>query len=286
MRLRNLILCTTLAISSMEGDSVRASADNRPFWTEQAVFHFGEDVFFTGRASCAPNVEEGRQRAYFTAVQEIKNFTRAPEVDGFQIDTQMVFEDLHPADCAGGLVTVWRLLRVPRMALDHLTRRSGHGALRDLSPIAAHAKAIRNLTPRIGMLRDDVYNRYGLPRSIWAKPDTGELVWDYTQFGLTMVFNHDDVLIRWKLNGPNPRSSQETPPEPTRREQTAEAELPAIDLTDRLRQLEEQQDGDRRREAQRYCSLRFAAMPEEFKSRQSTCEQREYERLKHHPAPF
>jgi hypothetical protein len=272
----------TLLIHGAE--AYAAAVDNRPFWTEQAVFHFGEDVFFTGRASCAPNIEEGRQRAYFAAVQEIKNFTRAAEVGGFQIETQMVFEDLHPSECQAGLVTVWRLLRAPKTALDQLTRRSGHGPARDISPIAARAKAIRNLTPRIGMIRDEVYNRYGLPRSIWAKPDTGELIWDYSQFGLTMVFNHDDVLTRWKLIGPYPRSSHEVPEETSLH--ATETELPAIDLTERLRQLEDQQDADRRREAQRYCSVRFAAMPDEFKNKQQTCEQREYERLKHRPSPF
>ncbi|MFO0732999.1 MAG: hypothetical protein U0361_18945 [Nitrospiraceae bacterium] len=234
MRLRTWSIATCLLIVLTGHSSASAATDNRPFWTEQAVFHFADDVFFTGRASCAPNVEEGRQRAYFTAVQEIKNFTRAAEVEGFQIDTQMVFEDMHPTDCANGLVTVWRLLRAPRTALDQLTRRSNRSAPRDISPSAAQVKAIRNLTPRIGMLRDEVFTRYGLPRSIWAKPDTGELIWDYSQFGLTMVFNHDDMLTRWKLNGPNPRSSQEAVAEPARASQSAEAELPAVDLTERL----------------------------------------------------
>jgi hypothetical protein len=70
--------------------------ENRPFWTEQALFHFGDDVFFTGRASCAPNAEDGRQRAYVAAIQEVKNFSRTQEVGGFPIETQMIFEDQHP----------------------------------------------------------------------------------------------------------------------------------------------------------------------------------------------
>ncbi|MFO0767439.1 MAG: hypothetical protein U0231_11750 [Nitrospiraceae bacterium] len=90
---------------------------------------------------------------------------------------------MHPTDCANGLVTVWRLLQAPRTALDQLTALNS-AALRVTSPSAAQVKAIRNLTPRIGMLRDEVFTRYGLPRSIWAKPDTGELIWDYSQFGL------------------------------------------------------------------------------------------------------
>ena len=156
--------------------SMGRAAENRPFWTEQALFHFGDDVFFTGRASCAPNVEDGRQRAYVAAVQEVKNFTRAQEIGGFPLDTQMVFEDPHPSDCAPGLVTVWRLLRAPRSSLESLTKHTPSGRQSDMSPIQAQIIAIRNLTPRVGMLRDEVWNRYGLPRSIWAHPDRGELI--------------------------------------------------------------------------------------------------------------
>ena len=258
--------------------------ENHPFWTEQALFHFGEDVFFTGRASCAPNVEEGRQRAYLAAVQEVKNFTRAQEIGGFPLDTQMIFEDSRPADCAPGLVTVWRLLRAPRLALDGLARRGTPGKSADISPILAQVAAVRNLTPRVGMLRDEVWNRYGLPRSIWARPENGELIWDYSQFGLTIVFNQEDVLTRWRLTGPNPRSSEDTSPAPSQPEPLSGKDLPAIDLTARLQQLEEQQDLERRHEAQRYCSLRFAEVPDTLRPTQGTCEQREYQRLKErHP---
>ncbi|MBS0170402.1 MAG: hypothetical protein JSR62_08600 [Nitrospira sp.] len=259
------------------------ATESRPFWTEQALFHFGDDVFFTGRSSCAPSIEEGRQRAYLAAMQEVRNFTRAKDIEGFPIDTQMIFEDSHPADCAQGSVTVWRLLRAPRAALESLSKRASPGRSADVSPIVAHVAAIRNLTPRVGMLRDEVWNRYGLPRSIWARPEQGELIWDYAQFGLTIVFNQDDVLTRWRLTGPHPRSSDErmvpVPPE-----SPAGTELPTVDLTSRLQQLEEQQDQERRRAAQRYCSLRFADVPDTLRPQPGTCEQREYERLKEqHP---
>lgn len=272
-----------LLIGSILATSIAEANDNRPFWTEQALFHFGEDVFFTGRASCAPNVEEGRQRAYLAAVQEVKNFTRAQEIGGFPLDTQMIFEDSHPTDCAPGSVTVWRLLRAPRTALDGLARRGNTGQPADMSPILAQVAAVRNLTPRVGMLRDEVWNRYGLPRSIWARPEKGELIWDYAQFGLTIVFNQEDVLTRWKLTGPNARSSEDTAP-PSQPDAISWKDLPAIDLTARLRQLEEQQDLERRHEAQRYCALRFAEVPDTVRPTQGTCEQREYQRLKErHP---
>lgn len=255
------------------------SAENRPFWTEQALFHFGDDVFFTGRASCAPNVEEGRQRAYRAAVQEVKNFAQVQEVGGFPLDTQMVFEDLHPPDCTSGLVTVWRLLRAPRASLQSLAANTAPGRQKDMSPIHAQTLAIRNLTPRLGMSRDEVWNRYGLPRSIWAHPEKGELTWEYAQFGLTIVFNHDDVLTRWRLNGgpaPSNHDGTSSPQQETRERQ----DLPVIDLTARLQHLEEQQDLDRRRQAQRYCTLRFAEVPQSLRPKQDSCEQREYERLK------
>ncbi len=274
-----------LTLLSLAVTSTAHAAENRPFWTEQALFHFGDDVFFTGRASCAPNVEDGRQRAYVAAVQEVKNFTRAQEVGGFPIDTQMIFEDLHPADCAQGLITVWRLLRVPRTALESLSRHSSPGKQKDISPIQAQITAIRNLTPRVGMLRDEIWNRYGLPRSIWARPEQGELIWDYSHFGLIIVFNQDDVLTRWRLNGPHPRSSEDEPIT-SRQDNPTGKDLPAIDLTVRLQQLEEQQVLDRRRQAQRYCTVRFAEVPESLRPKHGSCEQREYERLTEQHPPF
>jgi hypothetical protein len=278
------IVTAFLSLSLLTASMGRA-AENRPFWTEQALFHFGDDVFFTGRASCAPTMEEGRQRAYVAAVQEVKNFTRSQEIGGFPLDTQMVFEDPRPPDCAAGLVTVWRLLRAPRIPLEALTKHAPSGRPSDMSPIRAQIPAIRNLTPRIGMLRDEVWDRYGLPRSIWAHPDRGELVWEYSQFGLTIVFNQDDVLTHWRLSGPHPGSSDELSAT-SRQDQVIGQDLPAIDLTSRLQQLEEQQDLDRRRQAQRYCTLRFADVPDSLRSRQGSCEQREYERLKEQRHPF
>jgi hypothetical protein len=278
-------LLIVLLCASLLAASTATAGENHPFWTEQALFHFGDDVFFTGRASCAPTVEEGRQRAYLAALQEVKNFTRVEEIGGFPLDTQMIFEDSHPADCPTGLITVWRLLRAPRVALEGLTRHAGRGKPADISPILAQVAAVRNLTPRVGMLRDEVWNRYGLPRSIWARPEQGELIWDYAQFGLTIVFNQDDVLTRWRLTGPNPRSSDDGSPAP-RPEAVIGKDLPAIDLTSRLQQLETQQDLERRQQAQRYCSLRFAEVPEPLRPAQGTCEQREYQRLKEHQPRF
>jgi hypothetical protein len=258
-------------------------SSTRPFWTEQAVFHFGTDAFFTGRASCASSVEEGRQRAYAAAVQEIKNFAHVGEVDGFVLDTQMVFEELHSADCPAGSVTAWRLLRVPRAVLESLARQSRKGNPDDTSPIVAQARAIRNMTPHVGMIREDIWQRYGQPRSVWMNPDTGEAFWEYPQFGLTLVFDHEDLLKKWKLAASGQRSESAGPAgPPDERLHHSALRLPTIDLTDRLRELEETQDRNLRQQAQLYCAIRFPGRHRELLVDQRMhCEQREYERLKY-----
>lgn len=262
--------------------TVSGTTESRPFWTEQAVFHFGEDAFFTGRASCAPTAEEGRQRAYAAALQEIKNYAQVTDVSGVLVDTQMVFEDTHAPDCSSGSVTVWRLLRVPRTALEAIARRARTGLPDDVSPIVRHNRAIRNLTPRVGMLREETWQRYGQPRSVWMNPENGEARWEYPQFGLTLFFDQEDALRRWQLAEPTkvqpPRRSAST----TNDERIdSNPDLPAIDLTDRLRDLEERQDRALREQARLYCAVRFPGrQPSAFMQQRAWCEQREYERLK------
>jgi hypothetical protein len=259
------------------------ASSNRPFWTEQAVFHFGNDAFFTGRASCAPSVEEGRQRAYAAALQEITNFARVGKVDGLVLDTQMVFEELPSADCPAGSVTAWRLLRVPRADLESLARQSRNPFPEDISPIVAQARAIRNMTPHVGMVREDIWQRYGQPRSVWMNPDTGEAYWEYPQFGLTLVFDHEDLLKKWKLATPGqPQKSGAPAGPPADGVHRSALQLPAIDLTDRLRELEEIQDRNLRQQAPLYCAIRFPDRHREmFNDQRMHCEQREYERLKY-----
>jgi hypothetical protein len=275
---RATILMTLILRPALE---VRSDAGSRPFWTEQAVFHFGNDVFFTGRASCAPSIEEGRQRAYTAALQEIKNFSHVEEITGFLIDTQMVYEESHPADCPAGSVTAWRLLRAPRAALESLARRSGIGIPEDISPVVAQNRAIRNMTPRIGMLREDIWQRYGQPRSVWMNPENGEALWEYPQFGLTLVFDHEDMLKRWKLaNGKRQLSPDDVGTSAFDKRKDPAQHLPAIDLTDRLRELEARQDSNLRQQAKLYCAIRFPDNQDTFAQQRMHCEQREYERFK------
>src|SRR5579885_2210686 len=102
---------------------VQADPSARPFWTEQAMFRFGDELFFTGVASCAGSAEEGRQRAYQAAMQEVLNYAGGGTLHGIPIETQMLFEDPSPAGCPSGTLTVWRLLRIPEVPLDALAKR-------------------------------------------------------------------------------------------------------------------------------------------------------------------
>ena len=259
-----------------------ANPDTRPFWTEQAVFHFGDDVFFTGRASCAPNSEEGRQRAYRSALQEIRNYAHVDEVSGFPIDTQMIFEESRSSDCGLDSVTVWRLLRASRAALESLARRPGIELRRDISPIDTQTRVIRNLTPRVGMLRDEIWQRYGQPRSVWMNPESGEARWEYPRFGMILTLDQDDILMHWKLSGPHSRSHDLSVTRMQENKMTPAQELPAIDLTDRLRELEERQDREYRQQAEQYCTVRFPSpLQESMVQLRLNCAQREYERLKY-----
>lgn len=276
-------VCSLLGLVLVVSVTVRAgNLDTRPFWTEQAVFHFGDDVFFTGRASCAPNSEEGRQRAYGSALQEVKNYVYASEVSGFPIDTQMIFEEPRSADCAPESVTVWRLLRVPRTALEALTRGSGTSLGRDISPYDTQTRVIRNLTPRVGMLRDEIWQRYGQPRSVWMNPETGEARWEYPRFGMILTLDHDDILTHWKLSRPHSRVEEPSGAHMPDKKTMSAQDLPAIDLTDRLRELEERQDRDYRQQASEYCAARFPSpLHESMAQQRLNCIQREYERLKY-----
>src|SRR4051812_24278826 len=108
---RSHILLALLCLVALPA-IVRSDASTRPFWTEQAMFRFGDELFFTGRASCAHRAEEGRQKAYEAAVQEVLNYTQVRRLTGVPIETQMLFEEQGATGCPSGTVTVWRLLRI------------------------------------------------------------------------------------------------------------------------------------------------------------------------------
>ena len=263
-------------------DTGRGEAPPRPFWTEQAMFRFGDELFFTGRASCARSAEEGRQKAYEAAVQEILNYTQVRRLTGIPIETQMLFEEQGASGCRPGTVTVWRLLRISEMPLEALVKRARQ-SLPQISPEAEPTfQPIRDLTLRAGMTREEIHERFGQPRSVMMRRSSREVQYDYTRFGLTLTVDEAGRLLRWQLAAPQSATASRTSPidwPPRQKDPTFKTDPngePTIDLTDRLRELETRGHQELQQDARIICARRWprnAAL-------QHTCEPYEYEHLK------
>lgn len=214
------------------GPPAHAASHQRPFWTEQAMFRFGEHLFFVGRASCARSEEDGRDQSFHRGLRELLNYTQASSAMGLTIETQMMFHERDSAGCPAGTVTVWRLLRVGADKVATLAKaaayRPGHER-----PVASAPP--RMLGPPMGMSREEVLQRFGRPRSISMRNGGSESIWHFPRFGLLIRFDADDVVIGWKLD----RHEQ---PEKTAAPVAGESRS-TVDLTSRLRDLEETPDG-------------------------------------------
>ena len=144
-------LALLILISPFLSNLTWADSLKRPFWTEQAMFQVGDDLFFVGQASCAKTSEAGRQQAFGQGVQEILNYAQARDVSGLSIDTQMVFEETASPGCSRSTVTVWRLLRVDAHRLMKLAAASRRlQTMEDNQP----SSMPRALPLSIGMSRD------------------------------------------------------------------------------------------------------------------------------------
>lgn len=187
-----LVIISPFLISSASADSL-----NRPLWTEQAMFQFGNDSFFVGQSSCAKTSEEGRQHAFGHGVQELLNYAQIRDVSGLYVDTQMVFEVTDSPGCPQNTVTVWRLLRVDADRLAKLvatSHRLRNGERAQPSP-----------TPRqhalsLGMSRDEIFDRFGLPASITLHHDNGS-TWEYRRFGFAVSFDRQMAVKGWTIPG-------------------------------------------------------------------------------------
>jgi len=252
--------------------SVSFGNTNLPFWTEQAMFRFGQDLYFIGHASCAATSEEGRQRAYDAALREMLNYTRTKEIVGIPIETQMIHEEPNPEGCMSGRVSVWRLLRAPSERLDKLNRIASHQAVesKENSPPPSQ---VRDLTPKAGMRKSEVFELFGQPKSIYMVRNSSEVQWEYPQFGLTLIFDMDGYLIRWRHVGPvsggppkstaslqQPRSTaSETAIE---RRKAGQAEEEPIDLTKELEKLQKHTKTlEAETDASRYCQRLYSRDP-------------------------
>jgi hypothetical protein len=269
-----------LVMSTMVSAAASSEPSLRPFWTEQAMFRFGDELFFTGRASCAPSAEEGRQRAYESAVREVLNYTRSSTLVGMPIETQMLFEEPPGAGCPAGGVTVWRLLRIPRLPLNALAAHARDGMTPRVRDGGARVR-VKDLSLRIGLSREEVWKRFGQPRSVMMRRSTSEIHYDYPQFGLTLALDQQGGLLHWHLAAPqSAAASRPSPydwhdwPEEGSSRQTAGA--PPLDLTDRLRELEERNAQELTEDARAICARRWRRNTE----MQRTCEPYEYEHLK------
>jgi hypothetical protein len=257
----------------------------RPFWTEQAMFRFGDELFFTGRASCSPRAEEGRQKAYEAAVQEVLNYTQAPRLTGVPIETQMLVEEPGAIGCPLETVTVWRLLRVPEASLDALAKRAWQSDRPSLPETDSTFQAVRDLTLRVGMNREEIHERFGLPRSVIMRRSSRVVQYDYPQFGLMLTVDEAGALLRWRLAAPQSATASRIsqgdwlpqPKDPAFKSSGNSNREPTIDLTDRLRQLEMRSHKELKEDAAIICSRRWPRDP----TLQRTCEPYEYEHLRH-----
>ncbi|OAI46766.1 hypothetical protein AYO43_01115 [Nitrospira sp. SCGC AG-212-E16] len=267
------------------------AASNRPFWTEQAMFRFGEDMFFTGRATCVASAEDGRQRAYNAALQEILNYTRTKEVVGIPIETQMIYEEDDSDSCRSGHVSVWRLLRAPASRLDKLNRMASlQASSQDLQTVRSGVSGkVRDLTPKIGTYKDDAFELFGQPKSVSMVEHATEVHWEYPRFGFMLIFDANGYLIRWRQVGP--KSSQlgdgsdehrksefvglEGSIDPSKKKKVKEE---AIDLSTRLEKMQlESKDREKETDAVRHCERVY---PRD-RQLQNSCIQYETDKRKH-----
>jgi hypothetical protein len=268
------------------------AASNRPFWTEQAMFRFGEDMFFTGRATCVASAEDGRQRAYNAALQEILNYTRTKEVVGIPIETQMIYEEDDSDSCRrSGQVSVWRLLRAPASRLDKLNRMASHQASSQNLQAARSGVSgkVQDLTPKIGMYKDDAFELFGQPKSVSMVGHATEVHWEYPRFGFMLIFDANGYLTRWKQTGPktgqlgdgsDPHQKSEFVGlegsiDPPKKKKVEEG---AIDLSTRLEKMQlESKDRETETASVRQCER---AYPRD-RQLQNSCIQYESDKKKH-----
>ena len=225
-----LLLCILLAITNEP-----AWADTsllRPFWTEQAMFRFGDEVYFVGVASCARTAEEARSRAFDAGVKELNAYAQERDTSRLLIETAMIYEEPNATGCPKGTTSAWRLLRVNQakvaalpkrsMASEHPGDRSARGKEEtrpsDTLP-AAPPPVVQDLTPHAGMSRDEIAQRFGKPKTI--KKRGQEEIWTYSDTGLTITFSPDETLISWAVTGrrdsePRRQAAPTKSSEPTR----------------------------------------------------------------------
>ncbi|HSE59222.1 MAG TPA: cytochrome c [Nitrospiraceae bacterium] len=237
-----LLLFSLLAVTNQPAWA--DSALLRPFWTEQAMFRFGDEVYFVGVASCAATAEDARLRAFDAGMKELNAYAQGRDTSRLLIETAMVYEEPDAPGCPKGTTSAWRLLRInqakvaalpKRQTIPERSRKAPTSEQEESKPSEAAPIApppapplIQDLSPHAGMSRDEIAQRFGQPKTI--KKRGQEEIWTYSDTGLTISFSPDETLISWTVTGrrdAEQRRHAETPksPEPARpAEPTKQAE--------------------------------------------------------------
>jgi hypothetical protein len=155
---------------------------------------------------------------------------------------------------------------------------------------AGQPKQVRDLTPKIGMYKDDAFEFFGQPQTVsMLRSGGGEASWEYSKFGLTLVFDKNGYLVRWKHLGPS--SSQqgdwnhsdyaglEGSIEPQAKKK---GEDQAVDLSKRLEKMQLESRGRQEEtDAIKYCERAYARDAK----LQYSCIQYETEKTKQFSSP-
>lgn len=197
----------------------------RPFWTEQAMFRFGDEVYFVGVASCARTAEDARLRAFDAGKKELNAYAQGRDTSRLLIETAMIYEEPEASGCPKDTISAWRLLRVNQAQVASLPKRApiperpsdksakGNEEARPSDALpAAPPPVVQDLTPHAGMSRDEIAQRFGKPKTI--KKRGSEEIWSYADTGLTITFSPDETLISWTVTGKPDQEQQPRPSEP------------------------------------------------------------------------
>jgi hypothetical protein len=182
----------------------------------------------------------------------MQDYARSSEIVGITIETQMLVEEKRSPECPEGRVNVWRLIRVPARRLDAIARAS---ALAPFSSTkAAGDERMLDLTPKVGMKRDEVFDTFGQPMAISMKRGNTEVLWEYPQTGLKFIFDQEGFLKRWSMAAPRKASRQADASLSSIRTPGIRDPLPAptaagsaegsVDLTEKLQKLQREHPRD------------------------------------------
>ncbi len=206
-------LAMTLAVVALGAaiGSGSGATTQRPFWTEQAMFRFGDELYFVGVASCAMSAEQGRQKAFEAGMKELGGYAQERETSRLLVDTAMIYEEFNAPTCPKGTTSVWRLLRVDQARIQALPRgdaRAGAGSsgASEKPLVQPQVASVQDLAPKVGMSREDIAQRFGKPKTM--RKEGQDEIWEYADTGLTITFSGNETLVSSHLVGKPDRTER------------------------------------------------------------------------------